>query len=142
MSQSPDKVHTYVSPEGWYALKYPDSWEVELEEDCTFLSRKENGVGALQLSAYQTPTPETSKGNLANYLADEGKVNNVIYKSRLKTGEEIASTSFERENVFTKIWFVTKGNYVVFATYISDAQLKNNEISDVDSILNSLSLTE
>jgi len=52
------KVNNYVSPQGWYRLEYPDSWEVEEDDVYTTFTKSDDGVGALQFSAYQADVPQ------------------------------------------------------------------------------------
>src|SRR5687768_5264492 len=65
-----DGQKLYISKAGWYSLRYPGSWTAEEGEDCTTFSNPENGVGALQVSAYETPTKQNPKDLLLEFLSD------------------------------------------------------------------------
>jgi hypothetical protein len=131
-------MKTYISPEAWFSLSYPDDWEFENEENCTSFSKR-NGVGALQLSAYMADSTQSARENLLEYIADEGIEAEVTSTSI--TNIEVATAEFSNRGFHTRLWFISSGLCLVLVTYISDPQYKEVEREDVDLILNSINLT-
>jgi hypothetical protein len=136
MSQNPK--YNFVSPNGWYSLTYPETWKFEIEDDCTTFYKKVDGIGALQISAYETDVPQSAKINLREYLDDENigaKIKNYFTES----GQEIAFCSYRHNSLFTEVWLATKGNHLLFITYNRDLSSRKEE-KDVSAIIQSLQI--
>ncbi len=141
MSQNHDVVVTYVSPNNWYVLTYPETWEVEDDEDCTTFVKRYAGVGALQISAYETDVPQSALENLLEYFKDE-RIRAEIETNITDEGQQSATGSFEKKGSFTRVWFITKGSLLLFVTYNCDPQSKTLDADDVDTILSSLRIAD
>ena len=101
----------YTSKAGWYSLRYPRSWVAEDSEDCTTFSDPENGVGALQISAYETPTHQDSKDILVEFLSDNQiPLDETKLAFEKNEGRCTASYSYSQGPWFKRIWFVSESN--------------------------------
>src|SRR5687768_6236607 len=106
------KTKTYLSPDEWFSLEYPYSWNAEDDEEATTFYNGTDGVGALQLSAYSTDRPQSATQTLQEHLSDEGiksEIETVIDQNR-----EMASSAFELGNNYTRVFFITEGQYLLF----------------------------
>lgn len=127
----------YTSPSGWFSFYYTEAWEIEVSENCTTLYKGNGGVGALQISAYETETPQSAHDSLIEYLSDEG-IEAAIKTQIVNQGQQIAHCSYEENDSYTKIWFITRGIYLLFMTYNCELSSKALEIEEVDTIVESL----
>lgn len=137
MIQSAKELIKYTSSSHWYSLMYPTTWEFEEVENCTTFYKRHNGTGALQISAYETDVPQSATENLYEYLHDK-KVEAEVSTDLMPDGQELATCSYEEDDLFTKVWFITKGNHLVFVTYNSNSFSRAQEEADVEVILQSL----
>jgi len=131
----------YVSKAGWYSLSYPNSWVVQEAEECSTFTDPKNGVGALQISAYETPTPQNAKDTLLEYLSD----NDVYFDEREITlqvddGRSTASYSYTQGLWFKRVWFVSEGNRLLMITYNCKSEHQGKEDGAVEEIVRSLVL--
>lgn len=134
-------ILNYISPDGWYSLAFPNTWAYEVENDCTTFYKSDNGVGALQISAYETDIPQSPKENLIEYL--EGKDINVkLEESVLRNDQQMAEAVIENGDSYTRVLFISKGNYLLFITYLCDTSDKTIEQEDVNTVLASIELAE
>jgi hypothetical protein len=136
-----DEEKQFVSKAGWYSLLYPSHWVVQEEEDCDTFSDPENGVGALQVSAYQTPGSQNSLAVLREYLSDsnarhdENKL--VSYE---KAGTSIASCDYMQGRWAKRVWFLSCGNYLLMVTYNCKVEDQEVEAREVERVLESITL--
>ncbi|MGB7068404.1 MAG: DUF3805 domain-containing protein [Pyrinomonadaceae bacterium] len=139
MSLNIDLTMSYVSPSGRYTLNYPNRWEVESDEDCVTFSKIRNGVGALQISAYETDIPRSAEDSLREHFEDE-KVVAEISAQIADDSSQTATGYYEKEGLYSKVWFVTNDNCLLFITYNCDSKSKTIETEDVNSIVESVRL--
>lgn len=133
----PSKV--FVSRAGWYSLRYPREWELEEDENYVALYEPEKGVGALHVSAYETPGPADPKKEMLDHLSDnETPVKAEDITVRLNGTKEIASFEQVNPGSFQKTWFVSDNGYLVLATYDSNAEDRDKELGEVENIINSI----
>jgi len=129
----------YTSPSKWYSLQYPLSWSVEEDENCTTFYKKD-GIGALQISAYDTGSLQSAKNNLVEYLNDEDIEDETKISCYNSRGKEIALCYYNKEDDFFKVWIITKGIILLLVTYNCEMQLKDTEIAEVDNIIGTLDI--
>lgn len=139
MSHDGRGSHSYTSPNGWFTLIYPHSWEFEESDECTTFYRVSDGVGALQISAYDTDQSRSASDILFNYLADE-EIETQVTTDLRPDGYEIATCSYVAGSMNTKIWLITRGNCFAFVTYNYDF-LDTQEMAEVNKIVHSLMLS-
>ena len=127
---------TYLSPDGWFSLAYPSTWEFDNEENCTSFFKQYEGVGALQISAYQADTDQHAYDILTEYLRDNG-IGAGTTLEHSNERQEAAAAEFENATSFTRIWIITRGFYLVFVTYVCEPSSREVEISEVREIVRS-----
>ncbi len=130
---------SYESPASWYSLEYPFSWAFEEDGFCTSLYDSVDGVGTLQISAYETESTISALDALTGHLIDEG-IQSTVETILHIDGQEIVGASYSKEEIFTKIWIITKGKCLLFATYTSDVGVDSGELALVENILYSVQI--
>ena len=129
----------YPSKAGWYSLRYPRSWVAEDSEDCTTFSDPENGVGALQISAYETPTHQDSKDILVEFLSDNQiPLDETKLAYEKNEGRCTASYSYSQGPWFKRIWFVSESNRLLMITYTTKVGDHEKEDKEVEEIIHSV----
>ena len=131
----------YTSRAGWYSLRFPGNWEIEEDEDCMTFYDPQDGVGALQVSAYSAPLPEDPKAVLLEYLSDK----RIPIKKRKIAVQQveskiISSYDFTNEKGFEKIWFISQGLYVLFVTYLCGTENIGKETDLIEEIVDSITI--
>ncbi len=129
----------YVSNAGWYSLMYPKTWVAQESEECTTFSDPENGVGALQISAYETPTYQNSKDTLLRYLLD----NDISFDEgeltfQIDDGKSTASYRYLQGLWFKRVWFISKGNRLLMITYNCKAEHQGKEDQLIEEIVRAI----
>ena len=142
-SQTPSDKGLFVSRSGWYSIRYPSHWTVEDEEDCTTLSDMENGVGALQISAYQTPSHQNPKEVLREYLAD----NDISYESHSLISQkedqsDIASYKYTQDRWAKQVWFVSFRKTLLMITYTCKVEDQGVEEGEVEEMIRSVTFND
>lgn len=132
-----DGLTTFVSPSGWYSLMYPETWQVDTDSDCATFTKRDDGLGALQISAYKTPGEESALDILLEHL-DDGEIVATTIVDTSVDGQETATCSYETNGSLWKVWCLTKDGHFLFVTYNRDAASKGIEDSDISSILASI----
>jgi hypothetical protein len=141
-SQSNDKGNNlYVSRAGWYALSYPATWVIEESEDCATLLNPANGVGALQISAYETPSHQDCKEVLSEYLSDKG----ISFRERNASFENhpnrcIAKYEYEENRWFKCLWYISQDNRLLMITYNCKLEYRGREDREVEQIVSSVTV--
>jgi len=141
MSQSNERSNVFISRTGWYSFYYPKDWTVEESDDSTAVYDPVHGVGALHISAYQTPGPVDSKSELIEHLADNvPPVDEERVVSSSSGSKNVASFDYVNDGDFHKIWFIGDGRYLVLANYISDKEDAGSELREVEEIVDSINV--
>lgn len=139
MTQNNKKTNVYVSPAELYSISYPTDWEYEEDETCTSFY-KSDGVGALQISAYDTDNHYSAEESLTEYLKDKEIEDKTGVSQYEFQGNEVSLCSYNQENDFFKVWFITKNNIVVLATYNCEIRSKSVENKEVDDLVKTLKI--
>ena len=130
-------VNTYQS-KSW-SIDLLKDWIIEEDEDVISIY-KEDGVGALQISAY------TKEGGITDEELKAISQDNVSEKEQLthiQCGDFFGYYVEDQENgTFWRKWFLYRNGLVIFATYNSDLQYSVKEKIEVDRMINSLKLKE
>jgi len=139
MSRSNERSNAFVSRTGWYSFYYPKDWTVEESDDSTAVFDPEHGVGALHISAYQTPGRVDSKSELIEHLSDNvPPVDEERVVSFSSGSKNVASFDYTNDGDFHKIWFIGDGRYLVLANYVSDKEDAESEMGKVEKIIASI----
>lgn len=127
------RYQPYRSPEGWYSLIYPDTWECEVIEGIPAFYDPQNGVGALQVSAFVNRT--------GNYDIEEELIRflnfhhidydeNSIASFKNNQGSEIRACEFISEHRFWLSYLIANGAKLILCTYNSD-ESPDAELSEI-----------
>lgn len=131
----------YTSKAGWYSLRYPANWVAEEDEECTTFSDPQSGVGALQVSAYETPTYQDCKETLLEYLSDHGvSVVEGNAKVENQDGKCIASYSYTQGLWFRSVWFISEDHHLLMITYNCKIEHLGKEDREVDELVASVTI--
>ena len=134
-------MNRFVSPSGWYSLDYPDGWYFEIDDICTSFFRAPDGVGALQISTYETESRECAVDNLKEYLNGKG-IDSVIEPTTLSDGTECASSVFDEDGSLNKVWMMACDRRFVFITYLRDAtEAGGREDAEIEELLRSFKIS-
>lgn len=134
----------YVSSTGWYTFVYPEGWSITDEDDCVTICDSENGVGALQVSAYRAPEPQDPTDLLFEYLTDNGVASNEgsTHCYELE-GDRVAVSDYVRDDgFFFRIWFLAKKEVFLLVTYNCKNEDRESEVVTVGTIVDSIRLAE
>lgn len=134
-------VLKFVSPDSLYSLALPKSWRSEMDSDCITFYSSVDGNGALQISAYQTDSPQSPVDCLNEYLADE-KINARIFHRKGNGRATVAGSSFERKGLLTELWMITNGDVFLFVTYNRASNRDKTACLVIDRIIRSIELFE
>ncbi|HMM81516.1 MAG TPA: DUF3805 domain-containing protein [Pyrinomonadaceae bacterium] len=130
----------YRSPVSWYSLKYPANWSFEEDAECTSFYDDISGVGALQISAYNTDSGLLSTDALLEYLAQEA-VDPTITRSRCLDGGDMATAAYTKDDMNVHIWVLSQGRHLLLITYTAGVT-ERSELATVENIVASLRLID
>lgn len=134
-----ERANAFVSRTGWYSFYYPKGWAVEESDDSTAVYEPEQGVGALHISAYQTPSPVNPRSELIEHLSDNvPPVDEERIVSFSSDSKNVASFDCVNNQNFHKIWFIGDGSFLVLVNYVSDKEDVGSELTKVDEIVASI----
>jgi hypothetical protein len=132
----------YISRAGWYSLKYPAEWELEENEECITIYNPNEGVGALQVSAYSTPADENPRDILAGYLLD---IQDVFDKGRIRFDEvgkkKIATYDYINNHWYKKVWFISQESCLILVSYNCKVEHQEHELEKIEKIIRSIEVT-
>jgi Domain of unknown function (DUF3805) len=131
----------YNSPEGWYALAYPEFWTVEVIEGIPAFYDPESGDGALVLSAFKNRSgyfdlSEEMKRFLANYKVKYEK--DKIASFRNKQNCEIQACEFISQERFWLVYMIAFQNKLLVCTFNSDAVPERETSEILTAIISSI----
>lgn len=132
----------YTDSAYWFELTVPASWSCQREENCHCFYDEMNGVGALQLTAYEFPPDEDvdPKSELLNYLEtsnfkySEAEINFTDLEDR----REAQVVCLDQSEGYWEIWRIVEKNKFFFITYNCDLQNQSIELDKVKQIVLSL----
>jgi hypothetical protein len=136
-----EKIH--VSNAGWYTFVYPNQWVVTDDGVCITVREPVDGVGALQVSSYQTPEPEDPTDLLFEYLSDNRITSEEETRYYEANGNRIAATSFVRKDGYLfRVWFIARDLLLLMVTYNCKSQFREVELESIDRIVDSIALID
>lgn len=131
----------YISAATWYSLKYPRTWEVEEDEGYSTFFEPESGVGAFQVSAYETPSPQDCEAILLEYLADHGIQSSQCERTvETQNGKCIAACRYTENAWFRRVWFISEDNRLLMLTYNCKTEHRGKEDRQIESIIESVTI--
>jgi hypothetical protein len=133
-----------MSPSNFYNLQIPNDWTYEEEEDNLLtIYKRDNGVGALQISSYSISEDyvmdiekellELSAKYFKNFSIDG-------LKDFIKKDSNSASIETENSDSFRFFKIIFEKNKLLFITYNCDNSKKNIERLTIKHILNSVKI--
>lgn len=130
----------FVSRVGWYAFRYPEGWEIE-EKGGFVAVYNPDGVGALHISAYQTPSPVNPQEEILNQFSHrEPPVVEEDVVATVEGSKKVASLEQVVKHSFQKSWFISDNCYFVLVTYDCDEEDRDVELSRVEEIVKSIQI--
>lgn len=120
----------------WWSIKVAPNWRAESEAECTTLWQEE-GVGALQISAYKYVSSPVPANDLSDFMDGEFPDDTLIESV---TQGQFAGVGVEyvlEEKFWRKRW-LTNGQLLVYVTYNCDLANRSIETSTVDQMLETL----
>lgn len=141
-SKTNERANAFVSRTGWYSIYYPTGWVVEESDESIAVYDPKDGVGALHISAYETPGSVDPKSELIEHLSDsvppveEEKV--VSFSSNSKN---IASFEYVSDGSFHKIWFISDASHLILANYTCDKDDTAGELGKIEEIIDSVKVS-
>ena len=120
----------------WWAVELPPGWSVEEEKDCVSLSA-EQGVGALQISAYRRDGEPVTDEDLCEFAEDE--LSDGVIPQAVAFGDfrGVATSKVEGKNFWRKLW-LRSGALLLYVTYNCAAEDRAVEVEAVNRMLSSL----
>lgn len=139
MNQSNPTSRVFISRTGWYSFAYPAHWSVDENEDSVAAFDPENGVGAVHISAYQTPAEVDSKAELLEQLSDSVPAfDPQQVRTNVSGSKNVSSFNYRDGGNFHQIWFIGDGHYLLLANYICDSKDVGRELAQVEDIIGSV----
>lgn len=120
-----------------FGFTFPNSWEIENDENLVSVYDPENGLGALQFTLYGVDDPSDIDliSELEDYLGDRHR------NFDIENGDGFVHSNVRDEDgVWWRYWFFIKDKTLVFATYNCDQQDKGKEDQEVEKIIKSAML--
>jgi hypothetical protein len=120
----------------WWAIELPSGWLAEPEEDCVSIWSEE-GVGALQISAYKRDHEPINDKDLYEFVGNE--LPRGVNPRNISCGEFTGLyIPYVQDNQYWQKWMICEGSTMLFVTYNCDPKDKVLEIQAVDKMLNTL----
>ena len=121
----------------WWRCNIPDDWKSDDSEGCATFTSK-NGFGALQISAFKKEDREVTDEDLRDFASDH--VNAGANLSSVSFGDFIGlyvAYSVEDQEFWCEYW-LRSGQVMIYVTYNCLLSEKENELSTIEDILDSL----
>src|SRR5688500_3045312 len=123
----------------WWSIELAPDWVAEKEADCTSIWR-EDGVGALQISAYKYESGLKPEDDLNDFMSGEVP-DDAILKS-IRCGQFVGvGVDYVADGKFWRKRWVHEGPLLIFVTYNSDADDRAVELEAVKEMLATLKPT-
>ena|SRR5258705_642967 len=120
----------------WWSIELPLGWSAEREESCTNIW-SEDGVGALQISAYQRDGEPVSDEDLYDFAEREYPEGVRVLNENCGQFSGL-NVSFLVENSYWRKWWLRNGSLFLFVTYNCNVEEQGLERSAVDQMLATL----
>jgi Domain of unknown function (DUF3805) len=133
-----NSIKSYISKNKWYSIEYPVDWSIDDDDDCVSFYKEPDGVGALQVSAYETNTFENAKASIIEHLNEQEITNHTDILEFQVDGNSFASSTFTQGNDFQQLWIITKGTKLILVTYICESDDMNIEKDERMSIIETI----
>jgi hypothetical protein len=120
----------------WWSIELLPGWRAKLEDLCTSIS-SDQGVGALQVSAYKHDDRKVSDRDLYDFSEGEypSGVEVKINQSGAFRGLQV---SFTENGRYWRKWWLCNDTLLLFVTYNCSVQDQDREATNVDQIIATL----
>jgi hypothetical protein len=130
----------FKSPQGWYSLLYPASWEHMVVEEIPAFFQPDSG-GALQFYAFESKVEsfDVSK-ELENYL----KIHEIDYDEDMvaqfenNEGTSIRACEFQKEDRVWLVYMIANQRQMLLGTYNSDEEIGDDLFLNLSNIISSI----
>ena len=125
----------------WWSVELPSGWLGSDDDGCVTFVVNDDGVGALQISAYGSGDKEVTDEDLEDFIRDDGK--EISSSHRVSYGQFVGRgiCAPTATGYWRKYW-LRAGSVGLFVTYNCKVESEGVEDHDVDQILRSLALNE
>lgn len=130
----------FRSPQGWYSLLFPTTWEQMVVEEIPAFFHPDAG-GALQVYAFESKQEDFDVNlELSNYLKiheidyDEDKV--AVFENN--EGSHIRACEFIKEERYWFVYVIANRTKMILATYNSDEDLSDERFQELTNIISSV----
>lgn len=126
------KRYKFVS----WSIKLPVNWQPDEEENCVTFTA-ENGVGALQISAYRHDNKDVTYKDLLGFAED--KLVEGVELQNITCGEFTGiGISYLVDGNYWRKWWLWRGSLLLYVTYNCSAEERLVEMDSVDQMMSSL----
>jgi hypothetical protein len=130
-------THEFIAP--WWSIQLASGWLYEQEDDCANFWR-EDGVGALQISAHSHDSGSVPADDLEDFTKGEFP-DDAALKS-IRCGQFVGvGIDYVADGKFWRKRWVHQGPLLLFVTYNSDADDRAVELDAVNEMLATLKPT-
>jgi hypothetical protein len=120
----------------WWSIDLLPGWSAEEHSECVTFVR-DDGVGALQISAYQHDTGAIPEGDLDDFTKGEFPDNVTLEAITYGAWSGVGVDYLADGKFWFKRW-LHNGALLIYATYNCDATERAVELSDVNRLLANL----
>ena len=120
----------------WWSIEIAPDWFAEREAECTSIWR-EDGVGALQISAYKYESGLIPEDDLDDFMSREFPGNTPIESVTCGQFAGVGVEYVLDEKFWQKRW-LTNGDLLVYVTYNCSSRSRSIETAAVDQMLATL----
>ncbi|MEL6193782.1 MAG: hypothetical protein AAFR66_17095 [Bacteroidota bacterium] len=116
-------------------LEIPRDWETFREDNLLSVYNSTNGVGALQISAYEAP--EYNRINLKDELVDYLGINSE--EAKLESSNTHSYYNFvDNQNVYWRYWMIKKDGKIILASYNCGKEDIEIEVEVINKMIRSI----
>ncbi|MDF3820067.1 DUF3805 domain-containing protein [Leptospira sp. 96542] len=130
----------FRSPQGWYSLLYPATWEQMVVEEIPAFFHPDGG-GAMQVYAFESKLENFDVNlELENYLKiheidyDEDKV----AQFENNEGSSIRACEFMKEDRIWMVYMIANKERMILATYNTDEEITEELFQQLTNIISSV----
>lgn len=127
-------METYTSQ--WWAIDLADGWEAQRDEHCVTICHPE-GVGSLQVSAYQKPKGKVTRDNLLDATHVDSETQKHLGEQRWGDFDGFQLV-YSADDTFWRKWWLAADKTMVFLTYNCELNGQEVEREAVNAMVSSL----
>jgi hypothetical protein len=113
-------------------------WLADRDNDCVTIANHD-GVGALQISAFQKPNGDVTKADLLDAADLDEPAQQHLRNIECGDFQGLA-LSFADDQTFWRQWWIASGATMLFVTYNCDVEHKESDREIIDEMIASLKM--